>query len=182
LATRYGKAIRFNEGDVRIMGRTATGVKGITMKEPDNYLVGMVCVSPTDELATILVLSENGIGKRTVLDAYRVQSRGGKGTKTINVTEKTGLLVAMKSATENDDLVIINKSGLTIRLAVNTVPTSGRATQGVKLISLKKKDAIADVGLIKDGQLESENDGDNEDSLEATENTDNQATSTNEEE
>lgn len=154
LATRYGKAIRFHEQDVRAVGRTATGVKGITLPEADNYVVGMVCVASDNESATILVLSENGIGKRTVLDAYRVQTRGGKGTKTMNITEKTGLLVAMKSATEDDDLVIINKSGITIRLAVKNVPTSGRATQGVKLISLRKKDSIADVGLIIDGQLE----------------------------
>ncbi len=167
LATRYGKAIRFNEKDVRAVGRTATGVKGITVTEEDNYVVGMVCV-PENSEATILVLSENGIGKRTRLDAYRTQSRGGKGSKTINITDKTGKLVAVKAATDNDDLVIINKSGLTIRLAVKNVPTSGRATQGVKLISLKKNDAIADVGLIVDGQLE-----DNEDDLPNTENIEN---------
>jgi len=153
LASKAGKAIRFNEKDVRQMGRTATGVKGITIDE-DNEVVGMACVAETDENATILVVAENGIGKRTVLDEYRSQTRGGKGVKTINVTAKTGNLIALKAATDNDDMVIINKSGLTIRLAVKTVPTTGRATQGVKLINLKGKDAIADVGLIVDGQLE----------------------------
>lgn len=154
LATREGKAIRFHEKDVREMGRTATGVKGIKLGTfKDNVVVGMVCVAE-DGIKTILVVSENGIGKRTVLDAYRPQTRGGKGSKTINVTEKTGNLIALKAATDDDDMVIINKSGLTIRLAVKNVPTTGRATQGVKLIDLRKKDAIADVGLIVDGQLE----------------------------
>ncbi|CAA6807623.1 MAG: DNA gyrase subunit A (EC [uncultured Aureispira sp.] len=154
LATREGKAIRFHEKDVREMGRTATGVKGIKLGSfENNVVIGMVCVAE-DGIKTILVVSENGIGKRTVLDAYRPQTRGGKGSKTINVTEKTGALIALKAATDNDDMVIINKSGLTIRLAVKNVPTTGRATQGVKLIDLRKKDAIADVGLIIDGQLE----------------------------
>ena len=101
-----------------------------------------------------MVVAENGIGKRTVLDEYRTQSRGGKGIKTINVTDKTGKLVAIKSVTDNDDFVIINRSGIIIRLAVKNVPTTGRATQGVKLINLRKNDTIADVGLIVDGQLE----------------------------
>ncbi|MFT5646323.1 MAG: DNA gyrase subunit A [Aureispira sp.] len=154
LATREGKAIRFHEKDVREMGRTATGVKGIKLGSfENNVVIGMVCVAE-DGIKTILVVSENGIGKRTVLDAYRSQTRGGKGSKTINVTEKTGNLIALKAATEDDDMVIINKSGITIRLAVKNVPTTGRATQGVKLIDLRKKDAIADVGLIIDGQLE----------------------------
>lgn len=156
LATREGKAIRFHEKDVREMGRTATGVKGIKLGSfENNVVIGMVCVAE-DGIKTILVVSENGIGKRTVLDAYRSQTRGGKGSKTINVTEKTGHLIALKAATEDDDMVIINKSGITIRLAVKNVPTTGRATQGVKLIDLRKKDAIADVGLIIDGQLEEE--------------------------
>jgi len=158
LATREGKAIRFNEQNVRAIGRTGTGVKGINLgSNKDNEVIGMVCVAEGDE-STVLVVSENGIGKRTVLDAYRSQTRGGKGVKTINVNAKTGNLIAIKSATDNDDMVIINKSGLTIRLAVHKVPTTGRATQGVKLINLKGKDAIADVGLIKDGQLEDDED------------------------
>jgi DNA gyrase subunit A len=154
LASRYGKSIRFHESDVRVMGRTATGVKGMTLPESDNYIVGMVCVAESDEDTTVMVVAENGIGKRTVLDEYRTQSRGGKGIKTINVTDKTGKLVAIKSVTDNDDFVIINRSGIIIRLAVKNVPTTGRATQGVKLINLRKNDSIADIGLIVDGQLE----------------------------
>ena len=154
LATREGKSIRFNEKDVRAIGRTGTGVIGINLgSSADNEVIGMVCVADNDEEATILVVSEKGIGKRTLLDEYRAQSRGGKGVKTINITSKTVHLIAIKSATDDDDMVIINKSGLTIRLAVKNVPTTGRATQGVKLINLKGKDAIADVGLIKDAQL-----------------------------
>ncbi|WP_052593207.1 DNA gyrase subunit A [Aureispira sp. CCB-QB1] len=168
LATREGKAIRFHEQDVREMGRTATGVKGIKLGTfKDNVVVGMVCVAEDGE-KTILVVSENGIGKRTVLDEYRPQTRGGKGVKTINVTAKTGNLIAIKATTDNDDMVIINKSGITIRLAVKNVPTTGRATQGVKLIDLRK-DAIADVGLIIDGQLEQE-DEENEEGTELNEN------------
>ena len=153
------------------------GVKGINLgNNKDNYVIGMVCVADGDDVATILVVAENGIGKRTVLDEYRAQTRGGKGVKTINVTAKTGNLIAIKSATDDDDMVIINKSGLTIRLAVKNVPTTGRATQGVKLINLKGKDSIADVGLIKDGQLDDdeENSLDSEDAIDdSTENTDN---------
>lgn len=176
LATKEGKAIRFNEQDVRQMGRTATGVKGISIGE-NNEVVGMACVAESDETATILVVAEKGIGKRTVLDEYRSQTRGGKGVKTINVTAKTGNLIALKAATDNDDMVIINKSGLTIRLAVKNVPTTGRATQGVKLINLKGKDAIADVGLIVDGQLE---ETEEEVVVEGAESTENSATNTDE--
>ena len=159
LATREGKAIRFNERDVRAIGRTGMGVKGINLgDDEDNAVIGMVCVAENDEEATILVVSENGIGKRTVLDAYRSQSRGGKGVKTINVNAKTGKLIAIKSATDADDMVIINKSGLTIRLAVEGVPTTGRATQGVILINLKDNDSIADVGLIKGEELDDDDD------------------------
>ncbi len=159
LATREGKAIRFNERDVRAIGRTGMGVKGINLgDDEDNAVIGMVCVAENDEEATILVVSENGIGKRTVLDAYRSQSRGGKGVKIINVNAKTGKLIAIKSATDADDMVIINKSGLTIRLAVEGVPTTGRATQGVILINLKDNDSIADVGLIKGEELDDDDD------------------------
>ncbi|BDS11171.1 DNA gyrase subunit A [Aureispira anguillae] len=183
LATREGKAIRFNEKDVREMGRTATGVKGIKLGDfENNVVVGMVCVAEEDE-KTILVVAENGIGKRTLLDEYRPQTRGGKGVKTINVTAKTGNLIAIKAATDNDDMVIINKSGITIRLAVKNVPTTGRATQGVKLIDLRKKDAIADVGLIIDGQLEAEEDKENTEEVEGTvtENTEENTNNTSEE-
>ena len=173
LATREGKAIRFNERDVRAIGRTGTGVKGINLgSNQDNEVIGMVCVADGDEIATILVVAEKGIGKRTVLDEYRAQTRGGKGVKTINITPKTGNLIAIKSATDDDDMVIINKSGLTIRLAVKNVPTTGRATQGVKLINLKGKDAIADVGLIIDGQLHEEDSDEEIDNNDNSENTD----------
>ena len=150
LASKEGKSIRFNERDVRPMGRTATGVKGINLgSNPNNEVVGMICVQENDEETTIMVVAENGIGKRTVLDEYRAQTRGGKGVKTINITAKTGKLISIKATNEEDDLVIINKSGLTIRLSVSAIPTTGRATQGVKLINIKSNDSIADVGLIK---------------------------------
>jgi DNA gyrase subunit A len=154
LASRAGKAIRFIETDVRSMGRTATGVKGMDLEEDSNdVLVGMVCVEEGDG-KLILAVSENGIGKRTDIDEYRIQSRGGKGIKTINVTDKTGQLISIKAVTDNDDLMIINKSGLTIRIAVKELPISGRATQGVKLINIKQGDSIADVSLIVDGQTD----------------------------
>ena len=154
LASRNGKAIRFHESDVRSMGRTAAGVKGMNLAEGDE-LVGMVCIeegTEDSERQMILAVSENGIGKRTDIEEYRTQTRGGKGIKTINVTEKTGKLIAIKAVTDNDDMMIINKSGLTIRIALKDLPISGRNTQGVKLINLKSKDSIADVALIVDGQ------------------------------
>lgn len=153
LASKAGKAIRFIETDVRSMGRTATGVKGMDIEGENDELIGMVCVEDGDN-KLILAVSENGIGKRTDIDEYRIQSRGGKGIKTINVTDKTGQLISIKAVTDNDDLMIINKSGLTIRIAVKELPISGRATQGVKLINIKSGDSIADVSLIVDGQLE----------------------------
>jgi DNA gyrase subunit A len=155
LASRSGKAIRFHESDVRIMGRTATGVKGMTLANEDDELVGMVCINEGEE-KQILVVSENGIGKRTVLEEYRQQTRGGKGIKTINITSKTGQLITIKAVTDDDDFMIINKSGLTIRIAAKELPTSGRATQGVKLMNLKNNDSIADVALIVNGQHEEE--------------------------
>jgi DNA gyrase subunit A len=144
LAIRSGKAIRFNESKVRPMGRNASGVKGI--KTGDGHtveVIGMVCVQ--DPETTILVVSENGYGKRTLLEDYRVTNRGGKGVKTINVTDKTGELIAIKAVTDKDDLMIINKSGLTIRLAVSSLRLMGRATQGVRLINLRQGDSIAAV-------------------------------------
>lgn len=158
LASKDGKSIRFNERDVRPMGRTATGVKGINLgSNPNNEVVGMICVEENDEETTIMVVAENGIGKRTVLDEYRAQTRGGKGVKTINITAKTGKLISIKATNNDDDLVIINKSGLTIRLSVSTIPTTGRATQGVKLINIKSNDSIADVGLIKASLIDEDN-------------------------
>jgi DNA gyrase subunit A len=153
LASKAGKAIRFIETDVRSMGRTATGVKGMDIEGENDELIGMVCVEDGDN-KLILAVSEKGIGKRTDIDEYRIQTRGGKGIKTINVTDKTGQLISIKAVTDTDDLMIINKSGLTIRIAVKELPISGRATQGVKLINIKSGDSIADVSLIVDGQLE----------------------------
>ena len=153
MAINSGRAIRFNESKVRSMGRTASGVRGITLGATDE-VIGMVCAQ--DFSRTIMVVSENGYGKRTLLNdpetnepIYRVTNRGGKGVKTLNVTEKTGNLIAIKSVTDEDDLMIINKSGLTIRMHVADIRTQGRATQGVKLINLKGKDQIAAVAKVE---------------------------------
>ncbi|MBR6813084.1 MAG: DNA gyrase subunit A [Tidjanibacter sp.] len=143
LGTMEGKAIRFNEEKVRPIGRVGAGVRGVEI-EGDNRVVGMVCVEPDDD-KTILVLSENGYGKRTDLDDYRVTNRGGKGVKTINVTEKTGNLVSIQAVSDDNDLMIINRSGITIRTSVSDIRVAGRATQGVKIIDLREGDQIASV-------------------------------------
>ena len=143
IAAKEGKAIRFNEEAVRPIGRTGAGVKGITIEENDE-VIGMVCVEP-DSKEDILVVSENGYGKRTDLDDYRITNRGGKGVKTLQITEKTGKLIAIKSVTDDNDLMIINRSGLTIRIPVSDIRVSGRATQGVKVINLREGDSIASV-------------------------------------
>ncbi|MDD2245508.1 MAG: DNA gyrase subunit A [Proteiniphilum sp.] len=152
LANRNGRAIRFNEDDVRPMGRIATGVRGMTLDEDgEDCVIGMICMAPDSE-NTILVVSEQGYGKRTYLNdedgepVYRITRRGGKGVKTLNITDKTGKLVAIKSVTDENDLMIINKSGITIRLKISDIRTMGRATQGVRLINLEKRnDQIASV-------------------------------------
>lgn len=146
IALRSGRAIRFNESKVRPMGRTATGVRGITLAHDNDEVVGMVSVN--DPGTTILVVSENGYGKRTDLEDYRITNRGGKGVKTISITEKTGDLIAIKSVTDEDDLMIINKSSIVIRISVKELRVMGRATQGVKLINLKKNDQIASVAKV----------------------------------
>ena len=143
LAVRSGKALRFNEKTVRPMGRTASGVTGIRYSDPSDEVVGMVCLN--DPTKSILVVSENGYGKRTELEDYRITNRGGKGVKTINITEKTGPLIAIKAITDKDDIMIINKSGMTIRLAVVNLRLMGRATQGVRLINIRSGDSIASV-------------------------------------
>ena len=143
IAAKDGKAIRFNEQAVRPIGRTGAGVKGITIEDGDE-VIGMVCVEP-DTKEDILVVSENGYGKRTDLDDYRITNRGGKGVKTLQITEKTGKLIAIKSVTDANDLMIINRSGLTIRIPVGDIRLSGRATQGVKVINLRDGDSIASV-------------------------------------
>jgi DNA gyrase subunit A len=146
MALKSGRAIRFNESTVRPMGRTATGVRGITLDNDNDEVVGMISID--DPETTVLVVSEKGYGKRTDIDDYRITNRGGKGVKTLNVTEKTGNLVAIKDVTNKDDLMIINKSGIIIRIAINELRTMGRATQGVRLITLKGNDEIASVAKV----------------------------------
>ena len=143
LAVKSGKLVRFEETKTRPMGRTASGVRGITLKDDSDEVIGMVTVN--DMSSEILVVAENGYGKRSSLDEYRITNRGGKGVKTLNITEKTGNLISINAVTDADDLMIINKSGLTIRMAVEDLRVMGRATQGVKLINIKGNDSIAAV-------------------------------------
>jgi len=147
IAARSGRAIRFHESNVRPMGRTAAGVRGITLKDNSDIVVEMVAI--TRENANLLVVSEKGYGKRSDIDDYRITKRGGKGVKTLNVTEKTGELVAIKEVIDTDDLMIINKSGITIRLAVESLRVMGRATQGVKLIKVSETDSISSVEKVE---------------------------------
>lgn len=147
MALRSGRAIRFNESTVRPMGRTAAGVRGISLAHEKDEVVGMISVN--DNETTVLVVSEKGFGKRTDIDDYRITNRGGKGVKTINVTDKTGQLVTIKGVTDEDDLMIINKSGIVIRIGVESLRVMGRATQGVKLITLKDTDEIASVTKVE---------------------------------
>ncbi len=156
MALSSGRAIRFNESTVRPMGRTATGVRGITLDSDSDEVVGMISIDNPE--TTVLVVSEKGYGKRTDIDDYRVTNRGGKGVKTLNITEKTGNLVAIKGVTDKEDLMIINKSGIIIRIAVSELRVMGRATQGVRLITLKGEDEIASVAKIEhDEEEENEN-------------------------
>ncbi len=148
MALRSGRAIRFNESTVRPMGRTATGVRGITLGGPKDEVIGMIAVN--DPATTILVVSEKGYGKRSDIEDYRVTNRGGKGVKTIQITDKTGDLIGLKDVNETDHLMIINKSGLTIRMAVTDLRVMGRATQGVRLIKLNDDDQIASIAKIED--------------------------------
>ena len=146
IASREGRAIRFNESTVRPMGRVSSGVRAISIEE-DNEVIGMIAIEP-DSKQDVLVLSENGYGKRTDLEEYRVTNRGGKGVKTINVTEKTGKLISIQAVTDDNDLMIINRSGLTIRTSAEQIRVAGRATQGVKIINLREGDAIASVTAV----------------------------------
>lgn len=146
IALGSGRAIRFNESQVRTMGRNAAGVRAVSLAGPDDKVVGMVCVQ--SENTELLVVSENGFGKRSLLDEYRITNRGGKGVKTLNVTEKTGKLVAIKGVVDTDDLMIINRSGITIRLRVADIRVIGRATQGVRLIKLNEGDRISSVAQV----------------------------------
>jgi DNA gyrase subunit A len=147
IALRSGRAIRFNEADVRPMGRNATGVRGVSLAGPDDRVVGIAAISSPE--THLLVVSEKGYGKRSDIGDYRITRRGGKGVKTMNITEKTGNLVAIKEVTDNDELMIINKSGITIRLEVSCLRVMGRATQGVRLIKLTEKDSISSVAKIE---------------------------------
>jgi len=152
LAVKSGKAIRFHESKIRIVGRNASGVRGIRLANDHDEVIGMVAVDPSNLDTTIMVVSENGFGKRTSLENYRITNRGGKGVKTINITTKTGDLISIKSVTDNDDVMIINRSGITIRLAVNSIRRTGRATQGVRLINLRENDSIAAVASVAKSQ------------------------------
>ena len=150
LAGRHGRCCRFDENDARALGRTASGVRGINIDD-DDEVIGMIAYDPTAEDAqahSLLVVSENGYGKRSDFDEYRKTNRGGKGVKTLNITEKTGELVAMKNVTDENDLMIINRSGLTIRMAVSDIKVAGRATQGVRLINIKEGDSIAAISAV----------------------------------
>ncbi|MDR2083946.1 MAG: DNA gyrase subunit A [Bacteroidales bacterium] len=175
MATTKGRAIRFPESKVRPMGRNATGVKAVTLNGNDDFVIGMIC--PDDENGDILVVSENGYGKKSKLDDYRITNRGGKGVKTINITEKTGMLIAIKDVMINDDIIIITRSGLLIRMPVSQMRVSGRATQGVRLINIKDNDAIAAVTRVQfsEEDIEDEQDDENNDieiSSETNENND----------
>src|ERR1700733_6782013 len=154
IALKSGRAIRFNEATVRPMGRTATGVRGISLDSDNDEVVGMIAIDNPE--TTVLVVSEKGYGKRTDIDDYRVTNRGGKGVKTLNITEKTDKLVAIKGVTDKEDLMIINKSGIIIRIAISELRTMGRATQGVRLITLKGDDEIASVAKIEHDEEEEE--------------------------
>jgi len=156
LAVRSGKAIRFEEDKTRPLGRGASGVRGIKLKDADDEVIGMVAVADTN--SDILVVSENGYGKRSSLEDYRITNRGGKGVKTISITDKTGSLVALKNVNDEHDLMIIRKSGIAIRMSVSDLRVMGRATQGVKLITLKEKGAIAAVAKVIKDQNEEEED------------------------
>jgi DNA gyrase subunit A len=150
LAVRNGRSIRFNEKDVRPMGRTTAGVRGIEVDEAQHdEVVGMVCVDPKDTITSILVISEKGMGKRSALEDYPTQLRAGKGVKTMQVTSKTGPLVAIKRVTDEDDLMVTTTSGVTIRTGADELRVMRRATQGVRVIRLDEQDEIADVTVVK---------------------------------
>lgn len=170
IATREGKAIRFNEKNVRSIGRTGAGVRGITLSKPDDEVIGMVWIEESDN--EILVVSEKGFGKRSNIDEYRITNRGGKGVKSLNITEKTGKMIAIKGVSDDMDLMIINRSGITIRLAVSDLRVTGRATQGVKLINLRNDDSIAAVTQVtKEDETENLDSEDTIDTIDNSANT-----------
>jgi DNA gyrase subunit A len=183
LAKKSGKAIRFNESLARPMGRTASGVRGVRLENEQDEVIGMICVDPTSEDCTIMVVADKGYGKRTSLEDYRVTNRGGKGVKTLNITEKTGNLIAIKNVSDGDGLMIINKSGITIRMKVEDLRVMGRATQGVRLIKIGDKDTIASVAKIPAEYMNDEEEDENaiaNDDTEVTENDNENANPTNE--
>ena len=154
MAVKSGKAIHFEEEKVRSMGRTAAGVRGIRLANDTDEVVGMICIE--DTTSSVLVVAENGYGKRSAVEDYRITNRGGKGVKTINITEKTGPLISLKNVSDIDDLMVINKSGVTIRIGVDTLRVMGRATQGVKLIRLREDDSIASVAKVSKFEADEE--------------------------
>ena len=170
MATNTGRAIRFHESKVRPMGRTATGVRGVSLDAASEFVIGMVCVQNPE--ITLLVVSETGYGKRSGIDDYRVTNRGGKGVRTLNITEKTGALVALQAVDEQDDLMIINKSGVTIRIGVESLRVMGRATQGVRLIKLQGDDRIASVALVQKDEHEPSEIQPSDENIEPNENPD----------
>ena len=172
IAKRQGKAIRFNESKVRAMGRTAAGVRGVTLEGEKDEVIGMICVNTEVSASNILVVSENGYGKRSNIDDYRITGRGGKGVKTISITEKTGNLVGIMDVTDEDGLMIICRSGMTIRMAIDSLRVMGRATQGVKLINLKKNDTIASIAKTPRNDDEEEQEGAEQNQDQPTEGTD----------
>ena len=153
MATKSGRAIRFNENKVRCISRTGAGVRGVALESETDEVVGFICVD--NEQENVLVLSEKGFGKCSLVEDYRVTNRGGKGVKTMKISDKTGLLIAIDKINDDNDLMIINRSGITIRLLASAIRTTGRATQGVKLINLsKKQDEIASVAVVNHEQEE----------------------------
>ena len=178
MAVKSGKSIRFEEEKVRSMGRTAAGVRGIRLASDHDEVVGMICIDNLD--SSVLVVSENGYGKRSSVEDYRITNRGGKGVKTINITDKTGSLIALKSVTDAEDLMVINKSGITIRIGVDTLRVMGRATQGVKIIRLRDDDTIASVAKVSKFE-EDENEGEEMEENKVLENNEEDIASTNEE-
>ncbi len=185
MGVRSGRAIRFPEAKVRPMGRNASGVRGIILDDEDDAVVGMISVDPSDESRTVLMVSEKGYGKRSKLEEYRMTNRGGKGVKTLQVTPKTGYLATIKSVSEEEDLMITNKSGITIRISASAMRVMGRATQGVKVIRIDDGDAIADIAVIpKSDEPEIIEDAENptaEDGISETPTTDEDTTENNDE-
>ncbi len=172
MAVKSGKAIRFEEEKVRSMGRTAAGVRGIRLRDDNDEVIGMVCVKDLE--SSILVVAENGYGKRSAVEDYRITNRGGKGVKTINITEKTGDLISLKNVNDLEDLMVINKSGIVIRIGVDTLRIMGRATQGVKIIRLKDDDSIASVAKVSktDEDVDSGDEANTDESVDGSDNQD----------